>query len=363
MRLIAKVMLVALALGACSPRGQVIIDPAAATADGKVQKIFFGTSRGLSESGAFGRARSEHLTLGQYNVSVPPERERGQINWPKYGRAPDPTTDFITTEAGRYRSTAGFRSDLSRDLRQKDGNAVVFLHGFNNNFAEGLYRNVQIAHDLDIPSSVIHYSWPSAAQPLGYVYDRDSSLYARDGLVQLLHEIKASGAKKIVLIAHSMGSNLLMETLRSLSLANDTNVMDSIGGVVLISPDIDVDLFHAQARAIKKMPKPFVVFSSEKDRILQLSSLLTGMNARLGTLTDMQKIADLPIIILDTAAFSQGAGHFNLGDNPVLLKIFDGLSSIDEALSDERMSRTGLIPGAVLTVQNATQIVLSPVLK
>jgi len=37
------------------------------------------------------------------------------------------------------------------------------------------------------------------------------------------------------------------------------------------------------------------------------------------------------------------------------------LTTVDDALDTDRAARTGLLPGVVLTVQNATQIILRPV--
>ena len=68
----------------------------------------------------------------------------------------------------------------------------------------------QMAHDLQLPGAVVHYSWPSAAEPLGYAHDRDSALFARDGLEQLMQEITAAGARRIIIVSHSMGSALTM---------------------------------------------------------------------------------------------------------------------------------------------------------
>ena len=93
----------------------------------------------------------------------------------------------------------------------------------------------------------------------------------------------------------------------------------------------------------------------------ELSARLTGQSDRLGTLTDLSRVSDLPVTFLDTAAFSSGSGHFNLGNSPSLLRLLDGILSIDASLDSDRAGRTGLLPGAVLTVQNATQIILRPV--
>ncbi len=347
-------------IASCSPRGQLMVMPEAVDV-GQVRPVFVGTTRGRSETGEFDGSRVDTMSFGRYDISVPPDRKVGEISWPPRRGKPDPKTQFLTTSAVRYPAGAAFRADLADALRQNGGEAIVFVHGFNNTFSEGLYRIAQMAHDLELPGAVVHYSWPSAAQPLGYVYDRDSALFARDGLEELIDEIERAGARRVVLVAHSMGSALMMETLRQIAIRGRSGVMSRIGGVVLISPDIDVDVFRAQAKAIPQLPQPFVIFSSERDRILKLSARLTGQKDRLGTLTDLTQVENLPITFLDTAAFSEGTGHFNLGDSPSLLRLLDGILSVDAALDADRAARTGLLPGAVLTVQNATQIILRPV--
>ena len=353
-------MLAICAVAACAPRGVITIAPEAA-AVGAVQRIFVGTTRGVDDAGQFDAERATTLRFARYDVSVPPDRQAGDIDWPpKSGRA-DPRRHFLTTEAVRFSEAAAFRADLAQGLRQNKGEAIVFVHGFNNTFSEGLYRLAQMSHDLDLPGAVVHYAWPSAAEPLGYAHDRDSALFARDGLEGLLTEIERAGARRIILVAHSMGSALMMETLRQVAIRGRTDLLARIGGVVLISPDIDVDVFHAQARALGRLPQPFVVFTSHRDAVLRVSARLSGEKDRLGTLTDVSQLADLPITFLDTAAFNSGAGHFNVGNSPALIRLLDQIVSVDSALDQDRAARTGLLPGAVLTVQNATQIILKPV--
>lgn len=353
-------VLLVLGLAACSPRGAILLMPDAA-AVGEVRPVFIGTTRGRDAAGQFDGSRTEVLSFARYDVSIPPNRQPGEIGWPGRTGKADPETEFLTTAEDVYPGPAPFRSDLRRALGRSGGEAVVFVHGFNTTFAEGTYRIAQMAHDLRLPGVVVHYSWPSAAEPLGYAYDRDSALFARDGLETLLRQIEAAGARRIILVAHSMGSALTMETLRQIAIRADDQVMSRIRGVILISPDIDVDVFRAQARAIPVLPQPFVVFTSERDRILRLSARLSGQTDRLGTLTDLTRVADLRITFLDTAAFSSGAGHFNVGNSPALLALLEQMASVDAALLDDRAARTGLLPGAVLTVQNATQIILRPV--
>lgn len=332
----------------------------AAAAVGAVEPVFVGTTRALGADG-FGPDRAAEMRFARYDISIPPRRKPGEINWPGRLAQPDPERHFLTTGSQIYRREGDFRRDLARGLAAHGGEAVIFVHGYNNNFSEGIYRVAQFAHDLELPGAVVHYSWPSAATALGYVYDRDSTMFARDGLEDLIGEVRAAGARRILLVAHSMGSNLAMEALRQTAIRGDRQTLDRLAGVILISPDIDVDLFRAQARAMGRLPQPFVIVGSDRDRILGLSARLTGQRERLGSLADVQALADLKVTFLDVSEFSSGAGHFTLGDSPALIRLLDGISDIEQAFEDDRAKRVGLVPGAVLTVQNATQIILRPV--
>lgn len=361
-----RIMLVfALFLAACGPRGSLTVDPAAGEV-GQVRSVFVGTTREVDPAeNVFGPGRLRGITtFGRYDVAIPPLRNLGEINWPRPREVPDPRRHFLTTGALVFDGEADFRRDLARALAAEphgQREATIFIHGFNNTFAEGLYRIAQLSHDLDLPGVAVHYAWPSLAKPLGYVHDRDSALFARDGLEHLMSEVRAAGAERILIVAHSMGSALTMEALRQTALRGNKGVMDRVAGVLLISPDIDIDVFHAQARAIGKLPQPFVIFASRRDRALQLSARLTGQRDRLGNLSDVSEVSDLEVTVVDVAAFNVGGGHFNVGKSPALIQILGRIGDINAAYDRDQTGRTGLLPGVALTVQNATKIILSPV--
>ena len=335
---------------------------ALAAQSGTREAIFVGTSRKLVD-GAFGFERSEAVAYHRYDVLVPFEREVGQVQWPKKNpKRADPAKSFLLLADQAFADAPAFRKDLKAAMgRRNQRDVVVYVHGFNNTMAESVYRVAQMHHDLKVTGVAVHYAWPSRGSALGYVYDRDSSLFGRDGLEALLSEVASAGAQRIVIVAHSMGGALTMETLRQAAIRGDAKVMNKIGGVILISPDLDVDLFHAQAKAMGKLPEPFLIFGNTKDTILGLSSKLAGMPERLGNLRELDKLSDLAVTYYDTAAYSEGAGHFNLGTSPALIQLLGGIANLDAAFRAEAASRVGLLPGVVLTVRNATAVVLSPV--
>jgi esterase/lipase superfamily enzyme len=361
---LVKLLLLVLCLASCAQRGQITLDSNATTV-GAVQTVFVGTTRMIDpETGRYGTGRSEEMHFARYDISIPPERDLGQIKYPRKGAKPNPQTDFLTTSERVLTTKADFRTDIAQAaLKGPRGGreAVIFVHGFNTNFTEGLYRIAQLSHDLKLPGATVHYSWPSAANPLGYVRDRDSALFARDGLETLIKQVDDAGADRILLVAHSMGALLTMETMRQIAIRGDQRLLHKIAGVILISPDLDVDVFRAQAHDIGVLPQPFLIFGSHRDTLLNLSAVITGEPDRLGNLKDLSRVADLKVTYLDAAAIDGGAGHFAFGNSPILLSLLGRIGEVDAAFQSDTRGRVGLLPGVILTVQNATQIVLAPV--
>ncbi len=330
-------------------------------AGGTPETIFVGTSR-MKDGEAFAFGRSGEPSFLRYDVAIPADREPGTVSWPPKTRKPDGKRDFLTLDQRGFASADAFSEALRAAMKARgQSDAVVYVHGFNNTMAEGVYRVAQMHHDLEVPGVAVHYAWPSRGSALGYVYDRDSVLFGRSGFVSLLDEVEDAGAKDIVIIAHSMGAFLTMEALRQMVLKDGPQALDRIKGVVLIAPDLDLDVFRAQAKDIGKLPEPFVIFGSSRDRILNISATLSGTGDRLGNMDSVAQIADLNVIYLDTSAYATGTGHLNLGENPALLKLFGGLVGIADAFTADARARVGLLPGLVLTVRNATEIVLTPV--
>ncbi len=357
-------MLCLLVLAGCGERGMVTLYPAAKNV-GTERTVYVATSRSYDPATqSFSGERSRVVSFAKFDVSIPPQRTPGTIEWPKKGRPIDPQTQFLTTSEIRFPDAAAFRSNLAGALRQKPPgkrSVTVFVHGFNNTFAEGLYRVAQMAYDLKVPEEIVHYSWPSAGEPLGYVYDRDSALVARDGLESLLNQVIGAGADDIVLACHSMGCHLMMEAMRQLDIRDPGRLRREVDSVVMLSPDIDVEVFHAQAKAISALPEPFFIFSSEKDKALRLSSFITGQRDRLGNIVDLTPVSDLKVTVLDTTEFSTGSGHLNLGESPALIAMMDKVLQVQQSLDQDRAGRPGLLPGVVLTARAATEIVLTPV--
>ena len=113
----------------------------------------------------------------KFVVTVPPDHKSGNIEWPQ--GTPDPRVNFATIDQSAL-SDAAFRDAVAPPkVRGKRYDVVVFIHGYNNNFQESLYRLAQIGADSGIDAMPVLFAWPSQGRPIGYDADKQAALASR----------------------------------------------------------------------------------------------------------------------------------------------------------------------------------------
>lgn len=361
-------LVVALTLGGCGQRGAIAVDPDAAQV-GAVQEILVASSREPAAEGVdFLRGPGEGLSFARMDVSVPPKRRIGTVALPN-PKQPDPERDFLIVDARRIADEQGFVRSVNEALgRLPPGQreALVFVHGFNTNFAEGLYRQAQMRHDFQSPGVAIHYAWPSAARTTSYATDREAVLQARDDLENLIDLLTRTNARRIVVAGHSMGAFLVMEAMRQRALRDRPGSFAKTPLVVLMAPDIDVGVFRRQAEAIADQDVAIYVFTSARDRALRFSAALRGTGARLGALTDPSPLAGLPVTLVDLSAVADNddaLNHFKVATSPVMISVVRGLSAYGPAVLSDAAQKPGIIEASLGVVQGVTTIALAPVIE
>ena len=228
--------------------------------------IFVATTREASpDAKVFSNSRSPKLNFARVNVTIPKEHKTGQIERNKPGKPDDPLQFFTATEVVAFDAQPQFSGALSADIAARGGRAMIFIHGYNTSFDSAVYRATQIAHDSGYPGTPVLFSWASGGSTTDYVYDRESASVARDQLEATLRLLAQSGARRIDIVAHSMGTWVTMEALRQLAITGDRDLDGKLGDVVLASPDIDVDVFKSQMRRYGKPEKPFILLLSADD--------------------------------------------------------------------------------------------------
>lgn len=328
---------------------------------GTEHEILVATTRlPYAEGADYSRKRALALSFAEYTVSVPPAHQPGQVEWPD--KTPDPARDFVMTDYERFQSATGFSRAVAaktRALPAGQREAVIFVHGYNNNMAEGIYRFTQMQHDFGFRSVPILYSWPSAASGGDYLYDRDSILFARTGLETLIGQISQTPVERIVVIGHSMGAQLVMEALRQRAIRKG-GLWPKLKMVALIAPDVDIDLFQSQARDIGRLPQPFLVFTSGEDRALRLSEWLSGSDNKLGTIENLGRLSALDVTVIDTTAIAGGLdNHLTAVTSPFMISILKGIRA-NKTFDLDRPSITESLPIRIVSNGKAVGLVLAP---
>ena len=271
--------------------------PAAASSDWDVVPVFYGTDRARLDKPAriaYSTERARRLELGRALVTVPkihqtPTLERPWavtipfINVTLYEAAEDPKRHFTIQELrtlSRDEALALIRARL-KDSQTFKGQALVFIHGYNNAFDDALYRTAQIAYDLKFDGASFLYSWPSANGMFSYPYDRESAQGAEPYLSAFLQMVVSeTGASSISIIAHSMGNQPLLQVLRDIKRSNpDAPKIDQI---ILAAPDVDRDTFEFLSTQIRGVGKGITMYASSNDVALVMSRRFAGGVPRAG---------------------------------------------------------------------------------
>ncbi|WP_208021323.1 alpha/beta hydrolase [Paracoccus versutus] len=331
----ALLVMATVLLAACSERpGTEVLYPRPDAAENPdIVTVFVATTRGRAENAAdgFTNLRAGQMSYAEFRISVPPGHRPGEIEWPK-GRVADPQTDFTVVSHTILDATSFEQRVAARTSSAKGEGAAVFVHGFNTSFQEGLFRTAQMTADANLTGAPILFSWPSDAQVLGYATDKEAATYSRDGLTGLLARLtRLPEVDRVSVMGHSMGGWLTAESLRQLRLSGQDGVLRELD-VVLAAPDIDADVFRAQASVIGPMDPPMVVLVSPDDRALQVSRMIQGARQRVGALDVNNPVvqqgalqANIMLVDISTIETSDDMRHSR----------YAGLAALYPRLSDE----------------------------
>ncbi|MBZ9721498.1 alpha/beta hydrolase [Mesorhizobium sp. AD1-1] len=282
--------------------------------------------------------RSLTTSFARVDVTVPKSHQVGAIERAKGSANSNPAKDFTAKDVIFYEGAPQFAKAVGADISMRGDRALVFVHGFNNGFDDGIYRLTQIAHDTKYPGTPVLFSWASSGKTTGYIYDKESANAARDDLEATLRMLAKTKVKSIDIIAHSMGTWVTMEALRQLAITGDRDLGGKLGYVILASPDIDVDVFKKQMIRYGKPDKPFAILLSADDRALKLSSLISGDKPRVGDYGNAADLASYGVSVVDLSQAKGGdrLNHAKFADNPMLVQLLgDRLRAPAGLASDE----------------------------
>lgn len=303
--------------------------PAAAKEQKNIVRVFYGTDRarqpGAGGPNEFYGTDRGPLEYGVCEVSVPPGHQSGELErpaWWKLEFREDPALHVVLLRVAPSHSQAEFFTDLHDSVGGRE--TFVFVHGYNNSFTYAAHRTAQLAVDLQMKYAPIMYSWPSQGSLEGYGDDERQVQESGQNFQTFLREVaRQSGASRIHLIAHSMGTRLLAGALEELKSETATQFNE----IILAAPDIRAADFRSTiAPRIHGLGSRITVYASHRDKALLASKYFhellglvddaTRLGAGLIDLTPFQRIEQVDASHVDTSVL----GHAYYGDESPLLK-------------------------------------------
>jgi esterase/lipase superfamily enzyme len=177
-----------------------------------------------------------------------------------------------------------FLQKLSESLKESEGRVIVFVHGYNVDFQEGLTALRSISTSLDFPTRKgvpLLFSWNSAGSMSHYTSDEE---YSRLGGIGLSHTLRAlarlDAVSEIHLIAHSMGNRVAVDGLEraswmleeELPVGKDA-IRDKFRSIAYFASDLSVEEHMVKTARIQDFfPRiKGAVFFSDRDAALKAS--------------------------------------------------------------------------------------------
>lgn len=252
--------------------------------------VYFGTNRTVSDEAAkkksgqqyFSGERGDKLRTGLAHVSIPKGHKIGQVETPKWYKlefSEDPDKHIVITSLSVL-ERAEYIHSIKKSVNTRGPEALLFIHGYNVRFDDALKRTAQVSHDLRFPGTTLLYSWPSVGDTEEYFVDKGNN----DASVKYLKEflelmLKESSAKRLHVVAHSMGNNVLVKTLAKMDLSNGSEFAD-LRHLVFAAPDVDseefrnfVSDFYNDVKNVEPTVRPkLTLYASSKDKALIASA-------------------------------------------------------------------------------------------
>jgi len=285
---------------------------------------------------SYGSERSKSVAFGSVKVELGPGLtwdEIEEVSQHAERRTPVRLNLTDTEELGRYPETpyltihteSGFvhdpidmashreaqntlESEVSHRLDKSSKREVVlYIHGFKTTFEEAAFTIAELCHFLGREHLCAMFTWPAGSRGnLLYSYgrDRESGEASVAHVKQAIRSIAgAPGVEKLHLVAHSRGTDVLLQALRELML--ETYVFGEsprealkIENLVLVAADIDTEVMLRYMTLYGSDPDmptrwqknelplhlhgPMTVYVSGSDLALRASAMLFRSGNRLG---------------------------------------------------------------------------------
>jgi len=232
---------------------------------------------------------AEQLEYGLVIAVRPTERD------PREGRVAFDVVDSIRLDREGFVAALRARTDA---MPSQQSFAVMYTHGYGTSLHESWEHTNTSRLRAQSDQPWVVFSWPSIGSGVALpeegalvtaAYRRDSanaeaSRAAYAEAVGAVHD--AVGGSRAMLVAHSLGGQLVGETLARDAALRQRLVRDPLRAVAFVSPDVDAARFgDAILPTLRRLTQRVLLYASSDDRILAMSQLVNDTE-RAGRISD-----------------------------------------------------------------------------
>ncbi len=244
--------------------------------------LFFATNRKGAAEMSFGTDLAKVLSFGQITMQVPAEQVKnragrmaeslGQLEKARTGKLT--AAEALKVIAMQPATTpaqfaAAVRSSQSRAVTFQS-QALVFVHGYNNDFDGAMKRATQLAFDLQFDGVVIPFTWPSQGMVLDYLTDGAMAMKSIGALVGLLDQLRDTMPElKVHLLGHSMGNRVLLGALCAIA-KRKNDKPHNFGEVIAAHADVGPEEFEELTDCFKSRVRGTTLYINEGDTALSV---------------------------------------------------------------------------------------------
>ena len=284
----------------------------------------------------------DRLHYGSCQVFVPKSHKIGSIGSPWWKRMQTMTDDRLKLMSVTGLPEDAFWASLARQLDAcvvEERDAVVFVHGFNVTFEEAAIRAAQIGFDLQVKGAMAFFSWASRGQLGDYAADEAAIELDEEAIVDFLCKFATqTQAKRIHVIAHSMGNRLLLRAIDRIAADAGRRTGRRFGQFILAAPDVDARLFARLSAGYRAVTERTTLYVSMKDKAIEASGWLHDF-PRAGLLPPVMIVEGIDTVNVTNADITR-LGHGYVADCRAVLT--DMHYVIHNAIPPQR--RAGLRP-------------------
>jgi esterase/lipase superfamily enzyme len=294
----------ALALGGCTGIAESATRPDASSLVANPTMLVATTRKAVNGGRAnpwFGPERSGTLNIAKARLTPP---DYGRFSFAAVGMS-DWRLDAIEPVSGRV-------GDLLAQAGGSGPDLLIYVHGYRNTFEGATLDAARLSDGIRFRGETMVFAWPSKAGLLDYAYDRESAVWSRDAFERVIAAAMSNPSiGRIHIVAHSMGSVLVLESLRQVYGRYGDAGAERIGAVVFASPDVDVDVFASSVARIGPLAQKITVITATNDRALAIAGRVAGGVTRVGA-AEKQALERLGLRVVDASAMGWGIINHDL---------------------------------------------------